>query len=73
MEMFCFQVPAPHFRLSVINLDKEFGCDMEMVQINTVCVNFAYVQGQSITGAVSPYQEVSFIYSLSNEIMTAGN
>lgn len=32
-----------------------------------------YVQGQSITGAVSPYQEVIFIYSLSNDIMTAGN
>lgn len=73
MGMFCLQVPAPHFRLAVINLDKEFGYDMELVQINTVCVDFAYVRGQSITGAVSPYQEVSFIYSLSNEIMTAGN
>lgn len=63
MEVFRFQVPALHFRLAVINLDKEFGYDMELVQINTVCVDFAYVQGQSITEAVSPYQEVSFIYS----------
>lgn len=59
MEMFRLQVLAPHFRLAVINLDKEFGYDMELVQINTVCVDFAYVQGQSIMGAVSPYQEVS--------------
>lgn len=56
MEMLHLQVPAPHFRLAVINLGKEFGYDMELVQINTVCVDFAYVQGKSITGAVSPYQ-----------------
>lgn len=71
--MFRLQVPAPLLRLAVINLDKEFGYDMELVQINTVCVDFAYVQGQSIAGAVSPYQEVNFIYSLSNELMTGGN
>lgn len=73
MEMFHLLVPAPHCRLVVVNLDKEFGCDVELVQINTVCADFVYVQEQSIIGAISPYQEVNFIYSLCNEIMTAGN
>lgn len=44
LEMFRLLVPTPHFRLTVINLDKEFGCDMELIQINTVCGDFAYVQ-----------------------------
>lgn len=44
LEMFRLQVPTPHFRLTVINLDKEFGCDTELIEINTVCGDFAYVQ-----------------------------
>lgn len=71
--MFCLQVPAPLFRPAVINLDKEFGYGMELVQIETVCEDFAYVQRLSVRAVVSSYQETSIIYSLSNEIMTTGN
>lgn len=71
--MFCLRVPAPNFRPAVINLEKEFGYDTELVQIKTVCEDFAYVQRQSVRAVVSSYQETSIIYSLSTEIMTTGN